>query len=43
VDESYLNVFVDKIAVHADRIEIKAKPLNALASWPPPPRCSPGT
>ena len=31
VAKHYLNFPIDQIVVHADRIEIRAKPLNALA------------
>ena len=39
--KNYLNFLIEQIVVHADRIEIKAKPLNALAFMAAAPSLKP--
>ena len=41
VTKNYLNFLIDQVVVHHDRIEIKAKPLNALAFMAAAPSLQP--
>jgi hypothetical protein len=42
VAKNHLNFLIEQIVVHHDRIEIKAKPLNALAFMAAAPSPQPG-